>query len=77
MQPMDRWLFHTQSFHGHLASAEKAVRAWAIFHSFWEYCPRANVRKKFKSPAHKLNGFVYHDNWLHNMLISTSIAGAK
>lgn len=77
MQPMDRWLFHTQSFHGHLASAEKAVRAWALFHSFWEYCPRANIRKKFKSPAHKLNGFVYHDNWLHNMLISTSMAGAK
>jgi len=77
MQLMDRWLFHTQSFHGHLASAEKAVRAWAIFHSFWEYCPRANVRKMFKSPAHKLNGFVYHDNWLHNMLVSTSFAGAK
>lgn len=77
MKPMDRWLFHTQSFHGHLASAEKAVRAWAIFHSFWEYCPRANVRKSFKSPAHKLNGFVYHDNWLHNLLISTSMAGAK
>jgi hypothetical protein len=77
MLPMDRWLFHTQSFHGHLSSAEKAVRAWAIFHSFWEYSPRANIRKKFKSPAHKINGFVYHDNWLHNMLISTSIAGAK
>jgi hypothetical protein len=77
MQPMDRWLFHTQSFHGHLASAEKAVRAWAIFHSFWEYCPRANIRKRFKSPVHKLNGFVYHDNWLHNLLISTSMAGAK
>jgi hypothetical protein len=77
MQPMDKWLFHRQSFHGHLASAEKAVRAWAIFHSFWEYCPRANIRKKFQSPAHKLNGFVYHDNWLHNLLISTSMAGAK
>ena len=77
MLPMDRWLFHTKHFHGHLLSAEKATRAWAIFHSFWHYCPRANIRKKFKSPAHKLNGFVYHDNWLHNLLISTSIAGAK
>lgn len=77
MLPMDRWLFHTKHFHGHLLSAEKATRAWAIFHSFWQYCPRANIRKKFKSPAHKLNGFVYHDNWLHNLLISTSIAGAK
>lgn len=77
MLPMDRWLFHTQYFHGHLRSAEKAVRAWALLHSFWEYCPRANVRKKFKSPAHKINGSLYHDNWLHNLLISTSIAGAK
>lgn len=77
MVPMDRWLFHTQSFHGHLCSAEKAVRAWAIFHSFWKYCPRAHIHKKFKSPAHKLNGFTYHNNWLHNMLISTSLAGAN
>jgi len=43
----------------------------------WYYCPRAKIRKKFKSPVHKINGFVYHDNWLHNMLISTSIAGSK
>jgi hypothetical protein len=77
MLPMNRWLFHTKHFHGNLLSAEKAVRAWALFHSFWEYCPRANIRKKFRSPAHKLNGFLYHDNWLHNMLISTSSAGAK
>ena len=62
MLSMDRWLFHTKDFHGHLLSAEKAVRAWALFHSFWHYCPRANIRKKFKSPVHKLNGFVYHDN---------------
>jgi len=27
--------------------------------------------------GYKLNGFVYHDNWLNNMLISTSIAGAR
>jgi len=74
---MDRWLFHTKYFHGHLSSAEKAVRAWTLFHNFWEYCPRANIRKKFKSPAHKLNGFVYHHNWLHNLLISTSISGAR
>jgi hypothetical protein len=77
MRPMDRWLFHAQAFHGHWLSAEKAVRAWALFHSFWEYCPRANVRKKFKSPAHKINGFVYHNNWLHNMLISTSILSVR
>ena len=77
MIPMDRWLFNARYFHGHLITAEKEIRAWALFHSFWHYCPRAKIRKKFQSPAHKINGFVYHDNWLHNMLISTSIAGAK
>lgn len=77
MLPMDKWIFQKQYFHGHLLSAEKTVRAWALFHSFWHYCPRAHIRKKFKSPAHKINGFVYHENWLHNMLIATSIAGAK
>jgi len=24
-------------------------------------------------PAHKLNGFVYHGNWLYNLLISASM----
>jgi hypothetical protein len=76
MIPMDRWLFNARYFHGHLISAEKEIRAWALFHSFWPYSPRAKIRKKFRSPAHKINGFVYHDNWLHNMLISTSIAGS-
>ncbi len=77
MVPMDRWLFNARYFHGHLLSAERQVRAWALFHNFWHYCPRAKIRKRFHSPAHKVNGFVYHDNWLHNMLISTSIAGSK
>ena len=77
MLPMNKWIFHKQYFHGHLLSAEKAVRAWALFHNFWHYCPRAHIRKRFKSPAHRINGFVYHENWLHNMLIATSIAGTK
>ena len=77
MVPMDRWLFNSRYFHGHLSSAERQVRAWALFHNFWPYCPRANIRKQFLSPVHKLNGFVYHDNWLHNLLISSSISGAS
>lgn len=76
MEPMDRWLFSSRFFHGHLSSAERIIRAWALLHNFWPYCPRSKVRKQFQSPAHKLNEFVYHDNWLHNLLISTSIAGS-
>lgn len=75
MDPMDRWLFSARYFHGHLSSAERLVRAWALLHNFWPYSPRAKVRQHFHSPTHKLNVFAYHDNWLHNLLISSSVAG--
>jgi hypothetical protein len=75
MEPMARWLYSSRFFHGHLTSAEYQVRAWALFHNFGLYCPRAQIAKDFISPAHKLNGRVYHTNWLHNLLISASMAG--
>lgn len=75
MLPLDRWLSQARFFHGHWSSAELQVRAWALFHNFWPYCPRAKVSHSFISPAHKLNGRLYHHNWLHNLLISTSCAG--
>lgn len=72
MEPMARWLFSARAFHGHWRSAELQVRSWALCHNFWPYCPRAKVSQHYCSPAHKLNGFIYHQNWLHNLLISTS-----
>ena len=75
MEPMARWLHSTRFFHGHWLSAERQIRTWALFHNFWPYCPRAKISQQFCSPAHKLNGHVYHSNWLHNLLISTSAVG--
>jgi hypothetical protein len=75
MIPLDRWLFAARSFHGHWHSAERQIRAWVLLHDFMPYCPRAHASAHFVSPAHKLNGFVYHHNWLHNLLISTSGVG--
>jgi hypothetical protein len=72
MEPMERCLYSARYFHGHLMSAEFQIRGWAVLINFRPYCPRAKIRKQYQSPAHKLNGFVYHDNWLHNLLISTS-----
>jgi hypothetical protein len=77
MIPLDRWLFASRYFHGNWLSAEYQIRSWVLFHDFMPYCPRAKIRDSFISPVHKLNGFVYHDNWLHNLLISTSCAGLK
>jgi len=75
MEPLARWLSDARFFHGHWTSAELQVRAWALFHNFRPYCPRAKISQNYISPAHKLNGWVYHHNWLHNLLISTSAAG--
>ena len=72
MEPMDRCLYSARYFHGHLMSAEFQIRGWALLHNFRPYCPRSKIRKRYQSPADKLNGFVYHENWLHNLLISTS-----
>ncbi len=77
MEPLDRYLDGSKYFHGHLMSAEYSVRAWALLHDFQPYCPRSDVADRYQSPAHKLNGFVYHDNWLHNLLISASMGGYR
>jgi hypothetical protein len=77
MDMMARWLEDGRAFHGHWASAECNIRSWALMHNFRPYCPRANIYKSYQSPAHRLNGFVYHQNWLHNLLISTSMSGCS
>lgn len=77
MDSLSRWLDSARFFHGHWTSAERSVRAWALLHNFGPYCPRAKVRDNYCSPVHKLNGFVYHENWLHNLLIATSMSGVS
>jgi hypothetical protein len=71
---LSRGLDSARFFHGHAISAERIVRAWGLMHNFRPYCPRSKAAEEFSSPAHRLNGFVYHDNWLHNLLISTSLS---
>ena len=75
MQKMDRYLFMMRYFHGHLHSAELSIRAWALAQNFLPYCSRSPTRKDFISPVHKLNGTVYRDNWLENLLVSASLSG--
>jgi hypothetical protein len=77
MDSLARWLDSARFFHGHWTSAERSTRAWALLHNFGPYCPRAKVSETFRSPAHKLNGFVYHENWLHNLLVATSMSGVS
>lgn len=79
MQRMDRHLFKTQYFQGHLNSATLGMRAWALIHNFTPSNPRT-VKKyggKFRSPAERLNQKTYHEDWLQNLLIASSISGYK
>ena len=77
MEPMARWLASGRYFHGNLQTAELRTRAWALLHNYRPYCPRAKVSQAFTSPAHKLNGFVYRDNWLENLLVASSCQGFR
>jgi hypothetical protein len=77
LDALDRYLYSLRYFHGHLASAELSVRGWALAHNFMPYCPRAEPSKRFTSPAHKLNGFVYRENWLENLFVSASLGGRR
>ena len=75
MQRMDRYLFMNKYFHGHLHTAELGIRAWVLAHNFLPYTPRAGPSKNFISPVHRLNGKLYHHNWLENLLVSSSLGG--
>jgi len=77
MDRMDRCFYTAKYFHGHLMTAEYGVRSWALLHNFLPYCPRAKSSTTYQSPAHKLNGFVYHDHWLQNLLVSASMGGFR
>jgi len=78
MRRMDRRLFNTQYFHGSVSSAELGIRGWALILNFAPSNPyTANKYGGLKSPAERLNGFRYHDNWLHNLLVSASLAGFR
>lgn len=77
MGQMARWLAGGRYFHGNLQVADLRTRAWALLHNYRPYCPRAQVSKQYQSPAHKLNGFVYRENWLENLLVASSGQGFR
>ena len=78
MQRMDRHIFNIQYFHGKIDSAELNIRGWALIHNFAPSNP-FTVKKYngMKSPAERINKFSYHENWLQNLLISTSLGGYR
>jgi hypothetical protein len=76
MKLMDRKIFKAQGFHGSLEAANTGMRSFALLHNFAPSCP-ASRENGHKSPAERLNGFAFSDNWVENLLIASSMNGKK
>jgi hypothetical protein len=78
MNQQDRILYSMRYLHGKGETARLALRAMALqwnFHPYGRRLREANPERQ--SPFADMNGFQYHDNWLHNLLIAASLGGHK
>ena len=74
----DRLLYAMRYCHATTARARLAVRAMALQWNFHPYGSRLRRDQPLRvSPFHDLNGFQYHPNWLHNLLIASSMGGLR
>ncbi len=78
MNHQDRLLYTMQYFHGDKQSARLSLRSMALIWNFHPYGARTLSECSTRiSPFTDLNGFCYHDNWLHNLLIASSMNGRR
>lgn len=76
MNYQDRILYSMQYFHGTKESMQQGLRAMAILWNFHPYGRKTQALEPHcQSPFEDLNGFRYHDNWLRNLLIASSLNG--
>lgn len=77
MNYQDRLLYTMQYFHGNWRSGQLYVRAMALLWNFHPYGSALQQNLGRSSPFEDLNGFQYHENWLHNLLIAASMRGQR
>lgn len=79
MRSMNGYWVGCQRMHGSDEAVELHSRAWALLFNFSPYSPQAIQANggEWHSPAERLNQHRYHDNWLHNLLVSASLAGYR
>jgi hypothetical protein len=78
LRRLDHHLYCTQHLHGSKRAAEQGLRGWALINNFAPSCPET-VRESpgLRSPAERLNGMRYHEEWLQNLLVSASLGGYR
>ena len=78
MRSMNGYFDGGQHLHGSEQACELHVRAWALLYNFSPWGPEAQrANAGCQCPAERLNQHRYHDNWLHNLLVSASLAGYR
>lgn len=78
MRAMSRHAFNSQMFHATISSTTDNFRAFALLYNFSPSCPAVTKKTgQLTSPAARLNGFIYHDDWLENLLIAASLGGCR
>lgn len=77
MNRLARLMYAGRGLHGHQRSSERRLRGLALLHNFRPFAPRSSHRRDHDSPAHRLNDKRYHEHWLHNLIVSTSLMGFR
>ena len=78
MRSMNGYFDGCQHLHGSDEAVELHARAWALLYDFTPWGPQAQrANDGWRSPAERLNRHRYHANWLHNLLVSASMAGYR
>ena len=86
MDHQDRQLYATRGINGTEDSVRLLLRASAIswnFHPYQQIPFSTNLPPSIASippplsPFERINGFRYHDHWLHNLLIASSLGGRQ
>lgn len=76
MRSMSRYFEQGQHLHGSPGAAGRHARAWALLQNFRPWGKEAvKASEGWNSPAERLNGHRYHDDWLQNLLVSASLGG--
>ena len=75
MNRIRRSLYASRGLHGHQKTSERRLRGLCLLDNFRPFAPRSNCPREHHSPANRLNGRCYHDNWLHNLQTSASLLG--
>ena len=78
MRCMNRYFFDGQHLHGSREAGELHCRGWALLFNFAPWNPAAaKINGGWNSPAERLNKHRYHENWLQNLLVSSSLGGFR